>query len=212
MKIKILSWLLYHANRKPDKRFYEIKNKILEKYGEHICYDVQHFQPVKCDTCNGTGKFKCSWKLPETCWSCMGTGWYKPESWVILARISFGKYDCFHRPLNRVTERPEFSNSMIESYIEKTPTKYSEFALFILFLIYEKGYLKRWYRDAGHGWRIINWWSPANWANNFMHIVKYGYKAIPFRRFRSMRSRLKGRSVSLGNSGLYYDFDDTLPF
>lgn len=211
MKTRILSWLLYHANRKPSKEFYEIKDRILGKYGNHVCYDVQHFQPVKCNDCRGTGRFKSYWKPPERCWSCNGTGWYKPESWVILARIRFGKYDCFHRPMNRVFERPEFSNPMIESYIEKNPTRYSTFARGILFLIYEKGYLKRWYRHAGHGWRL-QWWLPANCANNLIHIVKYGYKAIPFRRFRSMRSRLKERSISLGNNGLYYDFDDTLPF
>ncbi len=205
MKVRILSWLLYHANRKPSGEFYDIKNRILGKYGEHICYDVQHFNPVECNTCHGTGKFKCSWKLPETCWSCGGTGWYKPESWVILARVRFGNYDCFHRPLNRVTERPEFSNPMIESYIEKTPTKYSEFALFVLFLIYEKGYLKRWYREAGHGWRC-HWWEPRNIPSNLVHIIKKGRRAYPFRNIRNSFKKYFSKPVELSIE------DDGLPF
>ncbi|MGV8136515.1 MAG: single-stranded DNA-binding protein [Mangrovibacterium sp.] len=140
---------------------------------EQVCKRIVHFEPVKCDTCNGTGKFKCWWQPPEGCLSCSGTGWYKPESWVILARVRFGKYDCFHRPLNRVTERPEFSNPIIDGYIEHTRTQYSEFALFVLFLIYENGYLKRWYRETGNGWRL-QWWLPRNWIRNIIHIIKKG--------------------------------------
>lgn len=207
--ITILSWLLYHANRKPNKEFYDIKNKILGKYGKHICYDVQHFNAIKCDACNGTGKFRCSWKPTETCWSCMGTGWYKPESWVILARIGFGRYSCFHQPLHRVYEKPEFSNQMIEGYVEKIPTRYSIFARGLLFLIYEKGYLKRWYRETGNGWRV-KWWVPQNWVYNLVHILRHRAGSIPISKLQRKLEywKLKRRLATMPAP----DSDDDLPF
>ena len=207
--ITILSWLLYHANRKPNKEFYEIKNRILEKYGTHICYDIQHFQGVKCDTCNGTGIFKCSWKFPETCWSCTGTGWYKPESWVILARIRFGKYSCFHQPLHRIYERPDFTDQMIEGYVEKKPTRYSHFARGILFLICEKGYLKRWYRETGNYWRV-KWWIPQNWVHNLIYILRHRASSFPLRRLQRKLEPLKFKKAMATMPAP--DSDDDLPF
>lgn len=209
--INILSWLLYHANQNPSREFYEIKNRILTKYGKHICYDVQHFEGIKCDTCNGSGRFKCFWPLPEFCWSCSGTGWYKPESWVILARLRIGKYDCFHRPFNRVTERPELSNPMIEGYVEKTPTRYSHFALMVLFLSFEKGYLRRRWKEL-YGWRV-KWWLPKNWVHNVAYIIKFG-RTGRFPLWMNWRLRLDNLRLRFKKPVPVIDTDDNddLPF
>jgi len=40
MKKYFLPWLLFHANKSKDKRFYPIKNKILSKYGKKIDIEV----------------------------------------------------------------------------------------------------------------------------------------------------------------------------
>jgi|GEM_PF-2250696 hypothetical protein len=214
--INILSWLLFHANQKPSPEFYEIKNRILSKYGKHICYDVQFIEGKECWSCGGTGIHKhYSWydgKVTDidACWNC-NDGWYKLPVWNILSRVQFGKYDSFHQPWKRVYEKPDITNQIIEGYIEKTPDKYSSFALTILFLTYEKGYLKRWYKSQGLGY-YSSWKSPSKFINNIIHILKKKGDAIPFMdRRRNIERRRIERQIKHPN---YYPNTETddLPF
>lgn len=179
----ILSWLLYHANKKGDFYFYQIKNKLLKKYGEFICYDVQFIEGKKCYSCEGTGLYSkyehgIGW-IKETCWNCT-KGWYKRPVWNILARMKFGKYE-FHQPYQRAYEKPDNSIQIIEGYFDHKRTSYTEFALFVLHLIYEKGYLKRYYKEL-YGWRLY-WWLPRNYLHNIVHLIKFRTQSYPIRNF-----------------------------
>lgn len=192
IKIKILSWLLHHANRAgKDEKFYKMKNRLLAKYGRVIGYDVQFIEGSKCWSCNGTGTYKFKKfdflsgnYYAEHCYSCHN-GWYKRPTWNILSRIQFGKYE-FHQPFQRVYEKPEMSNHFIEGYIDHKKSNYTNFAKTVLFLLFEKGYLKRWYAMTGNGWRCL-WYWPRNWVPCTIHIIKHGTDSYPFRKFRLKR-------------------------
>lgn len=213
--LSILSWLLHHANQNgKDEHFYKIKNRILAKYGKHICYEVQFIEGKKCNSCHGTGTFRCGWKLPGMCWSCYGSGWYKKPCWNILALVRFGKYE-FHQPFLRVYEDPQSKCKTFAGYVERHPTNLTGFAITVLFLIYEKGYLKRWYKSAGIGWRSY-WWQPRNWMNNIVHILKHGRRSIPFRKDHKgvIRLRLERLFNAKPKPVFYPEFndEDDLPF
>lgn len=202
--LSVLSWFLHHANHHgKDDHFYKIKNRILAKYGKHICYEVQFIEGKKCNSCHGTGTFRCGWKLSGMCWSCYGSRWYKKPCWNILALVKFGKYE-FHQPFLRVYEDPQSKCKTFSGYVERHPTNLTGFAITVLFLIYEKGYLKRWYKSAGIGWRF-HWWNPKNWLHNSIHIMKFGF-GIPWRRIKQSFQILKPQPV-------YEQLeDDDLPF
>jgi hypothetical protein len=179
----ILSWLLHHANRKYNSpEFYTIKNRLLKKYGTHICYDVQFIEGKKCHTCGGTGiysKYYDSYGFVSDvnyCWHCDGTGWYKLPVWNILARLQFGKY-TFHQPFQRSYTKPDNNIPVIDGYIEHENSKHSDFAATMLFLIYEKSYLKRWWKSAG-SW-YCKWYWPRNWMSSIIHILKYRLRSYP---------------------------------
>lgn len=156
MKRLVLSLLLHHANRCDDRRdeFYPIKSRILQRYGMEVGYDIQNIPGKKCYSCGGTGQHaRCSMYPPykaydwDSCWHCIG-GWYKLPQWICLARIRFGRY-TFHRPLKRehkvknpwteeemgwkVMDRP-----VIKGYIDHTESWFSEWALLIIFRIYDR--------------------------------------------------------------------------
>lgn len=204
--INILSWLLHHANRQgKNEYFYLIKNRILKKYGTNRYYDIQFIEGKTCRTCNGSALFKSYWKLPETCCSCTGSGWYKMPVWNILANIRFGKYQ-FHQPYKRVYELPVAFSSfpIINGYIDHKKSKYGNFALTVLFLIYEKGYLKRWWRQTGNGWRC-SWYLPENWIYNIVHFIKHGHRSFPLLHLKdTLKNRFQYRKFT-------YTEDD-LPF
>lgn len=96
-KEKILAWLIFQANSNPWYGFYPLKTEILKTYGKRIGLEYQHFYAKECDRCAGTGDFSYT----EKCWCCGGTGIYKPEVWIGLARYKFGEYE-FYIPLGRV--------------------------------------------------------------------------------------------------------------
>ena len=223
--LSVLSWLLHHANQNgKDEHFYKIKNMILARYGKHICYEVQFIEGKKCLSCKGTGLYqKYSYErsfYKETCWGCYGTGWYKKPCWNILALVSFGKYE-FHQPFMRVYRNPyptpNLNIKTFTGYVERHPTRLTGFAVTVLFLIYEKGYLKRWYKSAGIGWRL-HWWKPSNWIHNFFHIIRFGF-AIPFRQFKNwIKREFMGHwwipgTILKSKENDYKQFDDgDLPF
>lgn len=149
MKKLILAWLLFHANKSKDKRFYEIKNRILKKHGKPIGFDIQHIEGKRCFSCGGTGTHTYFNYFGEevshdACWKCNATGWFKRPVWNYLYKIQFGKY-VFHQPYEKTYSKPEGTIPVLIGYIEHDKTKYTEFALFLLFLAFEKGYLKHRY-------------------------------------------------------------------
>ncbi len=210
--ISILAWLLHHANRNGrDDHFYKIKNKLLAKYGNITGFDVQFIEGKKCYTCGGTGIYEYYNDDGEVrgcdyCWHCY-EGWYKRPTWNILYRIQFGKY-TFHQPLKRVYKKPELINNVIDGYISHSPSKYTNFALTVLFIIFERGYIFRYLKESGRGWRV-RWYRPDAWLNNTIHIIKHGFGAMPFVNLRLKIEKLfdKNQPVVCQN----YEYDD-LPF
>jgi hypothetical protein len=180
--IIVLSWLLHHANRNIGRSnkncFYPIKNKILAKYGKYIKYDVQYIAGLRCYSCGGTGVHHHIYDnygfISDSvdCWNCNGTGWYKLPVWNILSKIKLGKY-CFHQPYQRCYVLPEIvnKNEIIDGYITHDKSKYGNFCLFVLFFMYEKKYLKRWYKETG------NYYSFKFTISNIIYIIKH--KTIP---------------------------------
>lgn len=148
IKIKILSWLLHHANRESSSEdFYAIKKKLLVKYGVFKQYDVQFISGKKCFSCVGTGVYHSvdlysgrEWS--DTCWHCDG-GWFKRPVWNILEKIQFGKY-TFHQPWKRSYTKPDITVKPIEGFITHNYTKHGEFALKVLFFLFDR---KRWWED-----------------------------------------------------------------
>jgi len=181
MWIKILSWLCYHANTGyRSQKFYAVKNKLLAKYGKLVGYDTQFFEGSDCWTCNGTGiyhgySYRGSFK--DICNRCGGTGRYHMDRYVLLERIQFGKY-IFHSPKESTVSmnKKQFT---IQGYIRHEQTKYCDISRFILFILFEKNYLKRWYKEFGTGWRV----KPntfIGYLNNVVHLIKKGKNAVPF--------------------------------
>lgn len=205
--IAILSWFLHHANRgSKDENFYLIKNRILQKYGRFVCYDIQFIEGKKCHVCGGTGvhhyyDFDGNVRDTDFCWHCF-RGWYKRPVWNVLSRIQFGRYE-FHQPYQRCYEKPDNSIPIIEGYIDHDRSKYNDFARTILFLIYERGYLKRWWKHAGLGW-CLAWWLPKNWPNNIVHLLKHGSNSLPFRRMSIKKVKKYGP--------VFETQDDLMPF
>ena len=214
--LSILSWLLHHANQHgKDSHFYKIKNRILAKYGKHICYEVQFIDGKKCLSCGGTGNhqyfnYHGFSTAVSPCWNCTN-GWYKKPCWNILALVSFGKYE-FHQPFLRVYEDPQSKCKTFSGYVERHPTNLTGFAITILFLIYEKGYLKRWWNtEAGWCWKSF-WWKPKAWPNNLIHIIKKGRRSIPAIKFKIWWNNLM-LDLKLKPQPVYEQFEgDDLPF
>lgn len=217
LKISVISWLLHYANQNgKDEHFYKIKNRILAEFGKHICYEVQFIEGKKCYSCNGTGKhtyfdFHGFATATAPCWNC-DNGWYKKQHWNILALIAFGKYE-FHQPFMRVYEDPKFKGKTIEGYVKRHPTRLTGLAVTILFLMYEKGYLKRFWKESGNGWRSY-WWLPRNWINNLIHLIKHGHRSRPFHHKGIIRKKICKLFATAPKPGYYpYQNDeDDLPF
>ncbi len=206
LKIQILSWILHRANREfCNEYFYKIKNKILIKYGKHLGYDVQFIEGKKCYSCGGTGihhnYYHNEWQQ-DVCYHCFN-GWYKDPVWNILSRVEFGKY-IFHQPYQRAYKKPEISTNIIDGYISHTKIKYGATCQFVLFLLYEKGYLKRYYKETGIGWRTY-WYYPQNWIPCIIHIIKHGTNSYPIR-------KIKERLVNNSRTKVFYTDTDDLPF
>jgi hypothetical protein len=142
IKLKILSWLLQQANTYPMQNLYEIKNIILSKHGKFIDYQLQKFPEKECYRCEGSGKFYV-YETAEyvDCLCCGATGIYKPEKWVLLKVIQFGKYQ-FHSPERSGfgkwgDSEPVSLNIIYRRIIHKTAKWYIE-ANLILHFLYKK--------------------------------------------------------------------------
>ena len=157
IKKNALAWLLHQANRGScSPEYYKIKTKLLRKFGSPAGFDLQFIEGKKCWSCGGTGIHnKYDWRTGriydrDECWSCSGTGYYKFPVWNTLQRFDFGKY-TFHQPIGRTYfKKPNvISDGIILGFIEHQSSDYSEFAGTVLFLIYDKDFIKRWWSQAG---------------------------------------------------------------
>ena len=124
----MLGLLLHYANRGVPtltrSKFYELKTLILKKHGKFIRQEIQHIKE-ECWSCDGTGVFKSSWKLPEPCWNCYD-GVYK-EFWTRLDKYKISKWE-FHIPIERMIGYSPLNEGeslpMIEGYINHKTPKY----------------------------------------------------------------------------------------
>lgn len=196
MKTFILSTLLHHANRTTrSAEFYAIKNRILSKYGLIVGYDVQHIGGKRCFTCDGTGVYRGYWDSGEewhdTCNRCSGGGWYKWPVWNVLEKRRFGRY-TFHQPVKRCYSTEDvctylatahgLAHAEIEGYIEHAPSRYGDWAVLVLFVLYERK-LPPYDLGFGMGWRS-RWHRPDAWLNNGIHLIRKRTRAIPFDRLK----------------------------
>jgi hypothetical protein len=219
MKVKILSWLLHHANRSSKlPQFYAIKEQLLAKYGKHIGYDVQHIEGKKCFSCDGTGVYTgYYWQSGEewhdACYHCYG-GWYKRPQWILLKRFKFGKF-TFHKPEKREynLRNPFMAYTVepsVEGYIDHSYTKHGGLALRILFFMFNPRFYCRYVWDEARAWRCA-WWLPRNWFQNLLHLIRYRHSAIPFAR---MNRKVKTWFQERKNTPVYHVPSETedLPF
>ncbi|MEP2668944.1 MAG: hypothetical protein ABJH04_08110 [Cyclobacteriaceae bacterium] len=208
LKLNFLSILLHYANRHTrEANFYKAKDKILTKFGNPMGFDVQFIEGKVCYTCNGTGIYKgyhseCG-HYQDTCWNCH-EGWFKRPVWNILQVFKFGKY-TFHRPYERVFYEPIYlPGQKINGYITHNRIRFGELAVFIFCLLYEKGYLKRYYEQSGVWYS--KWWRIENWLSSIIHLIKYKGNSVPFRKVRYSISEMFKKPV------IYSWGDDDLPF
>ena len=126
----LLGYLLHLANRSVSiisrEGFYNLKKKLLQKYGTFDSVEMQHIKK-ECYSCKN-GVFISKWKEPQTCWACCGTGIYT-EFWTRLEKHKLGNY-YFHTPTERFLRhqyKPIEGDKTIsiEGLIEHTKPKYN---------------------------------------------------------------------------------------
>jgi len=138
LKVDFIAWLVFQANSNPWTGFYPLKDKLLKQYGKTIGYEYQHFDALKCNRC-----YKGVWTSydgmhSERCWCCKGTGIYKPEIWVGLAKYQLGRYE-FHLPVGK-SEKPDpkpHPSFVIEGKIRHEVQKYCNEANLLLSILYK---------------------------------------------------------------------------
>lgn len=225
IKIKFLSRLVFLANScSQSHAFYRIKNDLLDRFGEEVGYDVQIVGGKKCFACNGSGVYvgyywSSGEQWSDTCNRCWD-GWYKLPTWNVLLKRRFGKY-VFHTPLKRFYSKKEcaeyISNERffrppddhIEGYVFHKYQKHGEFALQVLYLVYDRQAWRGELHGFGMGW-ACNWRRPSNIINNIFHLARYRSRAIPFHRFEAwLEKRRESKNANLSIfEGEIYDFDD----
>jgi hypothetical protein len=118
--IRLLSWLLWLANARArssghSKQRYELKDKILRRWGALVGMDVQHIVRM-CYACEGAGYWSSD--PNDSCDRCGGTGNYD-ERWIRLERWQLGAR-VFHRPAGYDFVRPAEGVNVIRGYITHT--------------------------------------------------------------------------------------------
>lgn len=206
-----LAFILHHANRYYEKSdaYYKIKDKILTKYAKSDGYDIQHIPGKKCWSCGGTGMhYYYSSTAPykpydsTDCWHCHN-GWYKLPQWICLERKIFGGY-IFHKPLRREfqAKNPWTAEGMgwqvstrpiIEGYIDHVRSRFSRWAMLILFLLYDRKNAKLFWRNEVNWkqfiprfimeikWKIEKWqWERRTKKNYIQTIYQEELEELPF--------------------------------
>lgn len=97
----MIAKLLHIANSSPPgpkverEQFYEMKSRILHRFGKVDGGDTQHLPGKICFGCDGRGT--SYWDRDE-CYRCGGSGWWKSPRIVTLRRWKLGRF-VFHEPL-----------------------------------------------------------------------------------------------------------------
>lgn len=154
----ILGWLLFHANRNPIDRdtFYPLKDKLLHRWGKRMGDDLQHLEGLRCNRCNNGRHWHWVYDMHafgyEPCWHCNGTGWFKPERWVLLNRYKLGTHE-FHLPICELTAlrgpmKPPtrlLNGHIIEGYVRHDGVKFllSQECSLWLYLVFDRPNLKK---------------------------------------------------------------------
>ncbi len=107
-----LGELLFLANvNKPSRHIYfPLKDKILNRFGVHIGYDLQHVKK-ECYTCNGTGWYT----VRDRCYNCRD-GIYS-EFWCKLSSYELGNRK-FYIPSQKYYMKPSDMTVNIEGIIK----------------------------------------------------------------------------------------------
>jgi hypothetical protein len=142
--------------------FYPFKSAFLRKYGVPSGVDLQIIQDeCWCEdgTFRGVEFTLPEWKW-ETCWKCNGTGIYRTRK-ILLARWMI-RGVVFHEP---TTLNPELTGTIIQETIhglikhEGTTRRKGRWAMIILFMLYDRRRLVRFWKH-----RAATWWSRQHWA------------------------------------------------
>lgn len=205
----IVGELLFLANSRPPiwkQEFYELKDKIIKRYGTPAGFDVQHIRK-ECYECEGTGKILKTVMLygepwlgkGASCWKCNETGVYT-EFWTHLLRFRVGRR-LFHQPEKKYCSDPEMNlqRPMIEGYVEhKTPKYYlNAEAFYWLALIFDT---RLFYKHFGHVGHLSRKFTPLVVLGTFVFWMRHLKSDIKFRMWKFRESR---RSVTP---------DDDMPF
>jgi len=205
---RLLSVLLYHANTKGDKEFYQYKTNILEKFGTHDGFDLQIIPEKECFSCNGTGWY--CYDIP--CYNC-DKGVYLPQKYIVLKRYDIcGK--SFHVPQSFFYHLPthvEFKDT-INGLVKHEKSEHADSCKVILYLIMTKGgYIKHYYSQV-MGWKY-QWYYPKNWAFTIFHFMKYGKNAYPIWKLKRHFSKYTLENFNASHRfGIEYHTEDDLPF
>jgi hypothetical protein len=119
---RVIAWLLSIANTKPPiidrPDFYDLKQRICERYGRFVGHDLQEivkecWGPWEADQFGERSPIGCR---GTACRVCGGTGafdvrWVSLESWAIGRRI-------FHRPSGDTRIRPDPSSVTIHGLVK----------------------------------------------------------------------------------------------
>jgi hypothetical protein len=207
----ILSYLLHYANSEPQNNrysdsFYKIKDKILTKYATLLGTDIQHIEPKICFKCDGTGTYIRQYDGSHfTCWDCVGSGIYKDGFWTVLNKYQFGNY-TFHIPKERLYVKPEQEVNIV-GYINHKSSKYGYLAMFMIMLLFSKGYLAQRYNNA-NSWCYPQW-KHRNWLSNILHLMKYRFYAIPIRTFIRKLDKYYYSLFNPKHEDLTYTYEDS---
>ncbi|HRG38021.1 MAG TPA: hypothetical protein PK289_05785 [Bacteroidia bacterium] len=177
------------CNSSPTQTFYLLKDKILTKYGHRNDYDLQIIKKT-CNSCNGTGKFKCNWKPTETCWSCLGDGIYMKKQIILERWILNG--NLFHKPLGHFFKLPVDTviKNKIYGYIRHDPKEgNSQYCLYYLMWNYDRDmFWKYLEHDIGCYYksqrlklqRLLRKYSPLTAISQFLKVRKEEVDELPF--------------------------------
>lgn len=164
---RFLCWLMWQVNTDPwphRERFYELKDRLLRKYGRQVGTDWQHIVK-KCWTCDGTGCYQHWSGDLDDCLRCHNgiydEFWVELERWEWCGRI-------FHRPARRVRARPMVSTEFIEGRIQHERQPHAREAYLWLTLLCDRSLFWRLMRSS---W--VRSWMPLSLLNRFVFACRY---------------------------------------
>jgi hypothetical protein len=182
----LLGFLLFHANRDPleKKSFYAIKERLLRRYGKKVGADVQHLAGVRCNRCDRGRHWHWIYDWHgfgyESCWHCDGTGWYKPERWVLLLRIQVGGH-IFHRPVSTAYYEcwlpPTVRARVLDGYVKhpSSPFHLSRECCLWLYLFFDR---ERFRKEMRLGIGCEHYFTPFVAWQNYLFLLRQDWPHV----------------------------------